>query len=191
MRGSPLFFGTVRARSRFEYEILSQSPGRPVGKPSREGSDPSWFCSARPVPESVLTTCSRSQATRRPVCPHKSLAATRAVRTEAAMPGGNGCLTARGLRNVAIASAPSVIVILTRFLPIDGLWRAATAAWHATRRRAAARASAGQRGRGGPGPLGRRESGTPRREARRPPPRARPGDLRPRSGAGVAARAEA
>ena len=49
------------------------------------------------------------------------------------MPGGNGCLTARGLRNVAIASAPSVIVIVSRFLPIDGLWRAATAAWHATR----------------------------------------------------------
>ena len=70
------------------------------------------------------------------VCPHKSLAATRARCTEAAMPygGGEGCLTARGLRNVAIASAPSVIVIVSRFLPIDGLWRAATAAWHATRR---------------------------------------------------------
>ena len=38
--------------------------------------------------------------------------------------GGEGCLTARGLRNVAIASAPSVIVILTRFLPVDWLWRA-------------------------------------------------------------------
>ena len=63
---------------------------------------------------------------RRSVCPHKSLAATRARCTEAAMPygGGEGCLTARGLRNVVIASAPSVIVILTRFLPVDGLWRA-------------------------------------------------------------------
>ena len=39
------------------------------------------------------------------------------------MPGG-GCLTARGLRNVAIAAAPSVIIILTRFLPVDWLWRA-------------------------------------------------------------------
>ena len=117
----------------------------------------------------------------------------RARCTEAAMPygGGEGCLTARGLRNVAIASAPSVIVIVSRFLPIDGLWRAATAAWHATRRARRARASAGQRGWGGPGPLGRRESGAPRREARRPPPRARPGDVRPRPGAGVAARAEA
>ena len=49
------------------------------------------------------------------------------------MPGGNGCLTARGLRNVVIVAAPSVVVILTRFLPVDWLWRAATAAWHATR----------------------------------------------------------
>ena len=48
------------------------------------------------------------------------------------MPGGNGCLTARGLRNVAIAAAPSVIVILTRFLPVDWLWSAAIAACHAT-----------------------------------------------------------
>ena len=47
--------------------------------------------------------------------------------------GCEGCLTARGLRNVVIASAPSVIIILTRFLPVDWLWRAATAAWHATR----------------------------------------------------------
>jgi len=65
------------------------------------------------------------------VCPHKSLAATRAVFTEAAMPGG-GCLTARGLRNVVIVSAPSVIVIISRFLPIDGLWSAAAVACHAT-----------------------------------------------------------
>ena len=43
------------------------------------------------------------------------------------MPGGEGCLTARGLRNVVIASAPSVIVIISRFLPIDGLWSAAAA----------------------------------------------------------------
>ena len=64
-------------------------------------------------------------ALRLPVCPHKLLESTRAVRTEAAMPGGNGCLTARGLRNVVIASAPSVIVIISRFLPIDGLWSAA------------------------------------------------------------------
>jgi len=49
------------------------------------------------------------------------------------MPGGNGCLTARGLRNVAIAAAPSVIIILTRFLPVDWLWRAAAVACHATR----------------------------------------------------------
>ena len=66
------------------------------------------------------------------MCPHKSLAATRARCTEAAMPGG-GCLTARGLRNVAIVSAPSLIVIGTRFLPVDGLWRAAAVACHATR----------------------------------------------------------
>ncbi len=37
---------------------------------------------------------------------------------------GEGCLTARGLRNVLIAAAPSVVVILTRFLPVDWLWRA-------------------------------------------------------------------
>ena len=49
------------------------------------------------------------------------------------MPGGEGCLTARGLRNVVIASAPSVIVIISRFLPIDGLWSAAAVACHATR----------------------------------------------------------
>ena len=48
------------------------------------------------------------------------------------MPGGNGCLTARGLRNVVIVSAPSVIVIISRFLPIDGLWSAAAVACHAT-----------------------------------------------------------
>ena len=47
------------------------------------------------------------------------------------MPGG-GCLTARGLRNVVIVSAPSVIVIISRFLPIDGLWSAAAVACHAT-----------------------------------------------------------
>ncbi len=46
--------------------------------------------------------------------------------------GGEGCLTARGLRNVAIAAAPSVVVILTRFLPVDWLWSAAIAACHAT-----------------------------------------------------------
>lgn len=76
----------------------------------------------------MLTTCSRSQAAR----PHKSLRVTRARCTEAAMPGGNGCLTARGLRNVVIAAAPSVVVILTRFLPVDWLWSAAIAACHAT-----------------------------------------------------------
>ena len=64
--------------------------------------------------------------------PHKSLESTRAVFTEAAMPGGNGCLTACGLRNVVLASAPSVVVILTRFLPVDWLWSAAIAAYHAT-----------------------------------------------------------
>ena len=40
------------------------------------------------------------------------------------MPGGNGCLTARGLRNVVLATIPSLLVILTRFLPVDWLWRA-------------------------------------------------------------------
>ena len=50
------------------------------------------------------------------------------------MPGGNGCLTARGLRNVVIASTPSVIVIISRFLPVDWLWSAAIAACHATRK---------------------------------------------------------
>ena len=48
------------------------------------------------------------------------------------MPGGNGCLTARGLRNVVIATIPSLLVILTRFLPVDWLWSAAIAACHAT-----------------------------------------------------------
>ena len=48
------------------------------------------------------------------------------------MPSGNGCLTAHGPRNVVIASAPSVIVIISRFLPIDGLWSAAAVACHAT-----------------------------------------------------------
>jgi endonuclease YncB( thermonuclease family) len=55
------------------------------------------------------------------------------------MPGGAGCLTARGLRNVVICAAPSVTVILTRFLSVDWVWRAATTAWGATcgaRRRA-------------------------------------------------------
>ena len=48
------------------------------------------------------------------------------------MPGGNGCLTARGLRNVVIATMPSLLVILTRFLPVDWLWSAAAVACHAT-----------------------------------------------------------
>ena len=48
------------------------------------------------------------------------------------MPGGNGCLTARGLRNVVLATIPSLLVILTRFLPVDWLWSAAIAACHAT-----------------------------------------------------------
>ena len=66
------------------------------------------------------------------MCPHKLLESTRAVRTEAAMPGGNGCLTARGLRNVVLATIPSLLVILTRFLPVDWLWSAAAVACHAT-----------------------------------------------------------
>ena len=48
------------------------------------------------------------------------------------MPGGNGCLTARGLRNVVLATIPSLLVILTRFLPVDWLWSAAAVACHAT-----------------------------------------------------------
>ncbi len=47
------------------------------------------------------------------------------------MPGG-GCLTARGLRNVVLATIPSLIVIISRFLPVDWLWSAAIAACHAT-----------------------------------------------------------
>ena len=97
--------------------------GRPVGKASREGSELRRPLLGRgPNPPSSQHVPALIRL-RLPVCPHKSLAATRARCTEAAMPGG-GCLTARGLRNVAIASAPSVIVILTRFLPVDGLWRA-------------------------------------------------------------------
>ena len=68
-------------------------------------------------------------------CAHKSLAATRAVHgSRHAIRRQRGLPHGARPRNVAIASAPSVIVIVSRFLPIDGLWRAATAAWHATRR---------------------------------------------------------